>query len=276
MSSSSDNLVILITGGNTGIGYATTQAILSSPSKPSTIIITSRSLERSAKAADNLQADQSLGSAFAGGSKVVPKELDIDSDESISKLHDEVKKEFGKVDVLINNAGVNLDFEVAKGNLTVRQGFINAFSTNVVNTHIFTETFADLLLQSETRRLIFLSSGIGSLGDHSNPHVPVNHSPPAGWPKKPIFNSTTYRTSKTAMNMMILEWARTLKNDNVKVHLIDPGFLATGLGGIDQAVLKEKGAQDPSVGGKFIKSVIDGARDEDVEKLISQEGIVPW
>ncbi|WWC71795.1 uncharacterized protein I206_105754 [Kwoniella pini CBS 10737] len=250
MSSSTDNLVILITGGNTGIGFATTQAILTSPSEPCTIIITSRSLNRSAKASETLQADRNFALAFSNGSKVIPKELDIDSDESIKKLHEEVEKEFGKVDVLINNAGVNLDFEVAKGKLTVRQGFINAFSTNVVNTHLFTDAFADLLLQSKTRRLIFLSSGIASLGDHSNPHVPVNKSPPAGWPKEPIFDTRTYRTN--------------------------PGFLATGLGGLDKAVLLEKGAQEPIIGGRFIKKVIDGERDADIEKFISQDGIIPW
>jgi NAD(P)-dependent dehydrogenase (short-subunit alcohol dehydrogenase family) len=81
-----------------------------------------------------------------------------------------------------------------------------------------------------------------------------------------------YRSSKTALNMMMLEWERVLEPDDVRVFAISPGFLATGLGGMG----KELGAGDPSVGGVFIKDVVQGKRDEDAGKVINKDGVQPW
>ncbi|WVW85921.1 hypothetical protein I302_107959 [Kwoniella bestiolae CBS 10118] len=275
---SNTNTIILLTGSNTGIGYATAQALLTAPlpSRPVTIILTSRTLDKAVKASQDLKDDQAFLDAWNGGCQVVPKQLDIDDEASVKALHKDLKEQFGRVDVLVNNAGAHYDFQVASGKMTTREAFIGSFTTNVVSTHLLTESFMDLLFSSDSPRLIFLSSGLSSLGDHSNPHVPVNHSPPAGWPKQPIFQTPTYRTSKTAMNMMILEWCRTLKNDNVKIHILDPGFLSTTLGGAQPDVLKEKGAKDPIEGGRFIRSIIEGERDGDQGKLIGSEGIIPW
>lgn len=142
--------------------------------------------------------------------------------------------------------------------MTTRDAFVKAFNTNVASVHLFNEAFIDLVLKSSSSRILFLSSGIASLGEHTDPKFPVNQSPPAGWPKPYTFIMTTYRTSKTAMNMMILEWMRVLKHDGMKIHIIDPGFLATDLGGGDVEVLRSKGAQEPIVGGMFIRTVVEG------------------
>ncbi|WWC91509.1 uncharacterized protein L201_006455 [Kwoniella dendrophila CBS 6074] len=278
------NTIILITGANTGIGLATVQALLTSPTSETrnTIILTSRSLDRANKAVEELKADSTYSQAFSSGNQVIPKQLDLNDEESAKSLHDDIKKSYGRVDVLINNAGAHYDFPIAAGKMTRREGFIKAFYTNVVATDAFTELFMDLLFEAESQtqngaRLIYLSSGISSLTDHSNQNVPVNQSPAAGWPKrKPVFQVPTYRTSKTAMNMMILEWVRTLKNDNIKIHIIDPGFNATNLGGGDIDLLRSKGAQEPIKAGLFIKSVIQGERDNDQGKLIGKDGVIPW
>ena len=161
--------------------------------------------------------------------------------------------------------------------MSVREAFTKAFSTNVVSTHLFTEAMIPLLLASPSPRILFVSTGISSLGEHANQAIPVNKSPEAkGWPKPYTFNTTTYRTSKAAVNMMALEWCRTLKPDGVKIHIIDPGFLATALGGGEAAKMKEIGAQDPIVGGRFIRSIIESHRDAQVEQLVRLEGVVPW
>lgn len=70
------------------------------------------------------------------------------------------------------------------------------------------------------------------------------------------------------------EWQRTLVQDGVKVWAVSPGFLATGLGRQDE--MKRLGALDPSIGGAFVTSVIDGARDADAGKVVSRAGIQPW
>lgn len=78
------------------------------------------------------------------------------------------------------------------------------------------------------------------------------------------------------MNMMILEWVRVLKNDGVLIHCIDPGLLATSFGGTTPDEQRKYGAEEPIVGGRFIRDVIEGKRDQDVGKLINKDGIVPW
>ncbi|WVF73202.1 hypothetical protein IAT40_008021 [Kwoniella sp. CBS 6097] len=270
----------LVSGGNTGIGYAITQALLGgdgvkSPAKY-TILITSRTLEKSTEAAETMQRDSSLGEAFNNGFEVVPVQLDIDNDEEVQKVVQLISDKYGRLDVLVNNAGVQYDSPALRGEMSVREAFNKAFNTNVSSTHLLTSALVSLLLKSSSPRILFVSSGIGSLAEHSSLRIPINESPPAGWPKKPTFNCTTYRTTKTAVNMMILEWIRVLKNDNVKIHIIDPGLLATNLGGATPDDLRKIGAREPIEGGRFIKSVIEGKRDEDMGKMVRDGGVVPW
>lgn len=67
-----------------------------------------------------------------------------------------------------------------------------------------------------------------------------------------------------------------MKEDGVKIWGVSPGFLATGLGG-DAEELKKLGAMDPSIGGHFVKDVVQGKRDEDVGKVIWNAGkMQPW
>ncbi len=77
------------------------------------------------------------------------------------------------------------------------------------------------------------------------------------------------------MNMMMREWTRLLREDGVKVWAISPGFLATGLGG-NQELNKKMGGGDPALGGTFIRDVIEGARDQDVGKVVRSGGVQPW
>ena len=75
--------------------------------------------------------------------------------------------------------------------------------------------------------------------------------------------------------MMMREWHRILMEDGVKVWCISPGFLATGLGGHPET-LRKMGAGEPEVAGPFIRSVLEGERDEDVGKVLTRDGIQPW
>ena len=78
--------------------------------------------------------------------------------------------------------------------------------------------------------------------------------------------------------MMMLDWHRILKNDGVKVWSISPGLLATRLGGNfgGQELIKKMVAEDPALGGNFVRDVIEGKRDEDVGKVVSRQGVQPW
>lgn len=92
--------IVLITGGNTGIGYETVKALYASET-PYTILIGSRSLEKAQDAISTLQSEIS-----SSGSEVIPLQLDIEDDTSIENAFREVEGRWGRVDTLINNAGM--------------------------------------------------------------------------------------------------------------------------------------------------------------------------
>lgn len=85
-----------------------------------------------------------------------------------------------------------------------------------------------------------------------------------------------YRSSKTALNMMMLDWVRMLEPDGVRVFCISPGFLATGLGGMGREFMRKVGAGEASVGGGFVRDVVEGRRDGDAGVVINKDGVQPW
>lgn len=141
-----------------------------------------------------------------------------------------------------------------------------------------THTFAPLLVASTSPRLIFVSSALSSLTTCAGgfDFKGVNTAPPKGWPKPLSLTPTAYRCSKTALNILMLYWARTLYADGARVFCVSPGFMATGLGGMGPDFLKNMGAADASVGGEFIRHVVEGKRDEDTGKVIDKDGVQPW
>ena len=128
--------------------------------------------------------------------------------------------------------------------MTVREAWNKAWNINVSGTQVLTTMFMRLLVKSNNPRLIFITSGTSSLIETDKFDTPalqrINASPAAGWPKPDQVNPiTSYRSSKTGLNMMMREWARILKEDGVKVWCISPGFLATGLQGVGPEQLKK-------------------------------------
>lgn len=158
--------------------------------------------------------------------------------------------------------------------MSTREMWNASWNVNVTGTYILTETFVPLLLKSSHPRLLFITSGTSTLTEHANLALAVNQSPPKGWPKQQ-FAVVAYRSAKTGMNMMVLEWERILKEDGVKVFAVSPGFLATGLGG-NPELIKKMGALDPTVGAELVRDVIEGRRDEDIGKVVRKNDVQPW
>lgn len=75
--------------------------------------------------------------------------------------------------------------------------------------------------------------------------------------------------------MLMLDWNHKLKGDGVKVWAVGPGMLTTDLGGVRELAVK-MGTLHPSIGGKFLKTVVEGERDEDVGKFIIKAGTQPF
>jgi NAD(P)-dependent dehydrogenase (short-subunit alcohol dehydrogenase family) len=95
----SDSSIVLITGGNTGIGYETVKALYASP-EAHTILMGSRSMDKAVEAIKTLESE-----VQETKSTVVPIQIDIEDDASIEKAFKEVESKYGKVDALVNNAG---------------------------------------------------------------------------------------------------------------------------------------------------------------------------
>lgn len=263
---------IFITGANTGLGYQIIRALATSTS-PYTILLGSRSLSK----AD--AAIQSLAAEFPSTkSTITPIQIDIEDDASIAAAVKTIEAKYGHLDALVNNAGAQFDQQLTAGNMTMREVWDASWRLNTTSTHVMTHAFVPLLLQSSDPRLLFVTSGTSTLEGSDNRNIPINKFPAPGWPKTglaSIGNMPAYRSSKTGMNMMMREWHRMLKEDGVKVWCISPGFLATGLGG-NQEANKKFGAEDPALGGTFIRSVLEGERDEDVGKVVSRAGVQAW
>lgn len=171
-------------------------------------------------------------------------QVDLESDKSLSQAVEEVTSKHGRLDVLINNGGASFDNEMAAGRMSMRDGFNASWNINVTGTHILTTLAVPLLLKSSDPRLIFIASGTSTLTETESFATPtlarINTPPAAGWPKQIVgLNTTSYRSSKTGLNMLMREWRRTLLNDGVKVWAVSPGFLATGLGGDGAEKLKK-------------------------------------
>ncbi|KAK6821908.1 cytochrome P450 [Apiospora arundinis] len=258
--------VVFITGANYGIGYETAKAFYQDP-KPYHVLVGARSPKKGEAAIQRLQ--QECPEAKNTLELVL---VDLESDESIEKAYEHIQASPGRLDWLINNAGVSHDPDWTRGKMSLRDCFTKAYDVNVTGTHIVTCTLMPLLLKSSDPRLIFVA-GLSQVTQAAEKYFPTP-AQPAGWPKKVDFETIGYRCSKTALTMLMLDWNHKLQADGVKVWSVGPGFLRTGLGNMEDSPIA-KLAGHPSIGANVIKSVAEGERDVDVGKIVGKDGLIP-
>ena len=146
--------------------------------------------------------------------------IDVNDSESIRKAVDQVERDFGRLDILINNAGVMIDDEKKKVSEQSLDTWRKTFDTNVFGLIETTQAFLPLLRKSDAGRIVNLSSILGSITYHATPGSPVYDSKVAA-----------YNVSKSAVNAYTVQLAYELKDSKIKVNAAHPGWVKTDMGG---------------------------------------------
>jgi NAD(P)-dependent dehydrogenase (short-subunit alcohol dehydrogenase family) len=224
--------IALITGANKGIGLETARQL---GQGNMTVLVGARDATKGARSTEELRTE---------GIDARALELDVTNAESIRKAAAEVEREFGRLDILINNAGIMIDEDDKKVSEQALELWRETFDTNFFGLIATTQAFLPLLRKSEAGRIVNLSSILGSITLHSTPGSPIYHS------KGPAYN-----VSKSAVNAFTVQLAYELKDTAMKVNAAHPGWVKTELGG-------EGATMD----------VVDGARTSVALATIDEDG----
>jgi NAD(P)-dependent dehydrogenase (short-subunit alcohol dehydrogenase family) len=199
--------IVLITGVSReeGIGFGLAKEMAA---KGFEVIIAARDLQKAEALAKKLATDEKV---------VITQQLDITSDESVQNLSEFVNVGFGRLDVLINNAGGHLDYMVQP----LDTDFTNtkeALETNLFGTWRMIKKMLPLLKESKHPRIVNITSGAGSFAH-----------PVFGLGVHPAL-LTSYGLSKLALNGLTVQLARQLKPEGILINAVNPGFVATAEG----------------------------------------------
>lgn len=193
---------VLITGANKSIGYETARRLSEAGYR---VWLGARDAERGERAA---QALRRLGH------DVRFIQIAVDDDASVRAAAERVAKEDGKLDVLINNAGI-LGSYAAPAEQSVDE--VRAvYETNVFGPIRTTQAFLPLLKAAGKATVVNVSSGLGSLGELTDS-------------KSEFYgvNILGYNSSKTALNAVTVSFAKSLAPFGIRVNSADPGFTKT-------------------------------------------------
>jgi NAD(P)-dependent dehydrogenase (short-subunit alcohol dehydrogenase family) len=220
--------VALITGANKGIGLQIAKDLAA---HGFTVLVGSRNLEQGVTAAKSV------------GAEACALQLDVTSPSSIAAAAERVRKEFGRLDVLVNNAGIShagkpgrsLDEMMKSGRPSVASidEMRTVFETNVFGVVAVTQAMLPLLRQASAARIVNVSSSTGSLTFCSDPAHRLRSM------------SGIYSWSKTALNAITVAFASDLEPAGIKVNAACPGFTATDLNNFEGARTVQQAARQP-------------------------------
>ena len=202
--------VAVVTGGSTGIGFAVCHALVK---RGVFVVLTSRNICNGEAAVERIRAD---------APNIEHYPLDVTSVEQTSALRTYLEAQFGRLDILINNAGVHHDRGASIAESSVAK-FRLTLETNLVGPFILTKLLLPLMRPHEYGRIVNISSGMGRL------------SAMAG-------GSAGYRISKAGMNALTLITAVETAGENIKVNSIRPGRVWTRMGSKNSTVSPEEAA----------------------------------
>lgn len=196
---SQNKQVALVTGGNRGIGYELVKQLALKGFK---VILASRDPENGHKAAQTLK-----GSNL----DVSIQEMDVNNRESIREAANAVNKKYGRLDVLINNAGVYLNTNEKLLNMDPSI-LEKMMTTNFFGVYHVIHSFMPLMEKQGYGRIINISSEYGAMSEMSYPGVGA------------------YKLSKFALNGLTRLVAAEINGD-IKINAVDPGWVSSDMGG---------------------------------------------
>lgn len=237
---------VLITGANRGIGLEICKQLDKNNCQ---IILCSRDLKKGEKASENFSKN------------VIIRQLDVTSEKSVKELYFDINKQFGKLDVLINNAGLGTNAQesiiTVKSKQFIKSNFrfiyrmikkaqpqlkkSNFFNenigvssvslsrvkylmdTNLYGSWMMIQNFIPLLEKSNSAQIINVSSGMGALENMTGLYP-------------------GYSMSKASLNMLTLMFSKELETKNIKVNAVCPGWVKTEMGGPNAPKTVSEGA----------------------------------
>lgn len=220
---SDDKKIALVTGANKGLGFEITRQLALQGVR---VILGARDPVRGQEAANKLKQE---------GLDVYFCILDVTDAESIRKAVSWIKEQFGGLHVLVNNAGVNLEFPDSVSVFDLNTDTLaQTLQTNLYGPLLLCQLCIPLMKQVNYGRVVNMSSTLGSLtelGDPDSLYVSVL--------------APSYRLSKTALNSITGLFAKELRGTNILINSVDPGWVKTDMGTDAAPVTVEQGADTP-------------------------------
>ena len=249
----SENRVALITGANKGIGLQIAKDLAG---HGLIVLIGSRKLENGETAVKTI------------GDMAYAVQLDVTDQASITAAAERIRSEFGRLDVLVNNAGIVGEFPAGTSfeerlkfnapSLAPLSYIRSVYETNVFGVIAVTQAMLPLLCEAPAGRIVNVGSSSGSLTLNANPEFPYRQ----------VFGAA-YSPSKAALSATTLAFAIELEKTHIKVNVVCPGFVATDLNDYRGYRTVEQGAK------QAVKMALIGP-DGPTGTFTDEDGTVPW
>jgi NAD(P)-dependent dehydrogenase (short-subunit alcohol dehydrogenase family) len=250
-----DKPVALVTGANQGIGLQIAKDLVA---HGFTVLVGSRNLDRGEAAARTIDGD-----AHA-------LQLHVTDRASIAAAAQRVRNEFGRLDVLVQNAAISNTNKLPGQSIeeyarTTRPSNVSldemraVWETNVFGVLAVFQAMLPLLGEAPEARIVNVSSGVGSLTTNSDP----------AFAYRSIFGPV-YPASKTALNALTVAMAIELENEGIKVNAVSPGFTKTNLNGYAGTETVEEGAREA------VRVALLGADGPTGTFTRWENGTIPW
>ena len=202
--------VALVSGANRGIGREIGRQLTE---RGITTILGSRDEEKGRAAAEGMYGD------------VRVRQLDVTDEKGIAQLARDIEKEFRRLDVLVNNAGISIDGgqRGVDADLDVVR---ETLEMNLFGAWRLCKAFVPLMQRNRYGRIVNVSSGMGAINDMGG-------------------GSPAYRVSKTSLNALTRILASELRGTGILVNSVCPGWVQTDMGGSGASRAIEEGADTP-------------------------------